>query len=303
MPSISRFKRGAMTLRDFAIRVSRRIDRYPRLPFAAILAMALVVLAVAIDRPSLVDSRVVEVPEMAETADEVDGWTWVEGEAAEAEYELLEWGASKVTVDGKARIIVAVVLRNPYDRGMYSGSLTIAHTREDGTDSVLEDLYLGGIPANSTMQIGQVLISGVEGVDVETLRVELESSMLEPERESLSEAELEDYFPVPDLPEVRITGMEPLLSPDGYRVEYEITYTEDHIGMDALSVVFRDEEGRLLGGMPVALDPFSDLLFWGASRSYPEGTSVQSLDLPASWIPEGADLDRIEIGSSLSPGG
>jgi hypothetical protein len=46
----------------------------------------------------------------------------------------------------------------------------------------------------------------------------------------------------------------------------------------------------------VSADPLAAHGSVGELRLVPEGESAQHFDLHASWIPAGADLDRIEVG-------
>jgi hypothetical protein len=274
------------------VRVARRAEPLPRLPFAVALTVAAVVLAVSVEWEPRPYDDIAEVTELPSAPDpEID---FSGGE--EVELLLLEYGFSTVEDElGAARVIVGAVVRNPFDTAIISpGALDVTVVGEDGTESTLEKLYPDRIPADVDMQLGFVLTGPAEELPVERLRLSTgEPSYLAPDPEGLSE-EAREFAVVAPHPEVELLSVEPLLSPEGCRLQYRVV--SDLARDIQLVVLFRDADGRLLGGLPAGQDPFSFDLGSAGWRTVKEGETLQEIDLHAAWIPEGADLDRIEIG-------
>ncbi|WP_335985933.1 hypothetical protein [Glycomyces sp. MUSA5-2] len=299
MPSTSWISAPARRLRGFASRIVRRTAPMPRLPFAVALAACAAALAVAVEWQPLPDDGIADVTELG-TAPAL-GPDFTAGR--QVEFEILEYGFSPVVDElGTPRVILGAVLRNPFDTAMLTpGSLDVWAVAADGTEDDLESFYPNPIPADTTVQLGFVLSAALFDTPIENLRVtSREPSFLAPDPEGLT-AEEQDWAFVEPLPEVAVVSVEPLLSPDGYRVHYRVVSAiEQEI---RVSIMFRDEDGALIGGLPAGQDPFSFDLGSAGWRSVGAGESVQELDLHASWIPEGADLDRIEIGPRTMGGG
>lgn len=297
MPSTRWISAPAGKVRRFAARLARRAEPLPRLPFAVALAVAAVVLAVSVEwepRPHDDIAEVTELPSASDPQVDFSG-------GAQGEFEVLESGFSAVEDElGDARVILGVVIRNPYDTAIISpGALDVVTVNEEGVQQVLEQFYPNPIPAGATVRLGFVLQGpippdGIRGLRVMTGR---EPSFLAPDPEELSE-EARAFAVVPPMPEVELLSVEPLLSPAGYRLRYRVV--SDQVLDIQLAVLFRDAEGRLLGGLPAGEDPFSFELGSAGWRTVRAGETLQEIDLHASWIPEGADIDRIEIGPRAS---
>ncbi|MCC3762345.1 hypothetical protein K3N28_04595 [Glycomyces sp. TRM65418] len=286
-------RRGARAVREAVARAHLRADLLPRLPFGVAIAVAAVALVVALEHDPRTDENVVTVEELPSGPP-----TLYEGEyfEEEAELELLEYGFSKVTdAHGRERILAAAVVRNPHDAQLLPGGLSIHTETASGYPRTLEDIYIGIMAPESTAAVGYVVLADVDGIEPEDLQLKaLDSTMLYPN----VSWETEEVFAPNPLPEVEFVRTEPLTSPDGYRVHFRTESAAAAVDMH-LSVLFRDGEGRLLGGMPATSDPMSiESGIGGAYRAVPAGESFQHFDLHASWIPDGADLDRIEIGPS-----
>ncbi|MQM27674.1 hypothetical protein [Glycomyces albidus] len=292
MPSTRWISAPAGKVRRFAARLARRAEPLPRLPFAVALAVAAVVLAVSVEwepRPYDDIAEVTELPSALDPEIDFSG-------GAQVEFEILEYGFGTVEDElGAARVIVGAVIRNPFDTAIISpGGLDITVVKDDGVESTLEKFYPNPIPAGTTMRLGFVITAPTEGVPLERLRLSTsDPSFLAPDPEGLSEAE-RAYAVVPPMPDVELLSVEPLLSPEGYRLQYRVV--SDQAQGILLTVLFRDAEGRLLGGLPAGEDPFSFELGSAGWRTVEEGETLQELDLHAAWIPEGADLDSVEIG-------
>ncbi|MFB9660731.1 hypothetical protein ACFQS3_16750 [Glycomyces mayteni] len=292
MPKTRWISAPARGLRRLAARVVHRTAPMPRLPFAVALAACAAALAVSLEWQPLPDDGVADVSELGTAPALAPDFT----SGPQVEFEILEYGFSPVVDElGTPRVILGAVLRNPYDTAMVTpGSLDVWALAADGTEDDLESFYPNPIPADTTVQLGFVLSAALFDTPVERLRVtSREPSFLAPEPADLT-PEQRDWVFVEPLPELSVLAVDPLLSPDGYRVHYSVTSAvEQEI---RISIMFRDEEGTLIGGLPAGQDPFSFDLGSAGWRTVAAGESVQELDLHASWIPEGADLDRIEIG-------
>jgi hypothetical protein len=296
MPVNRLFRSGARAVRDVVTRAHLRADLLPRLPFVVPIVIASVLLVVAVEHDPETDAATVTVDELPSGPP-----TFYEGEypqdgEEEVALEILEYGFSKVVAaDGRERIIAALVVRNPYDADLLPGTMSIRTETEGGYPVPIEDVYVGMLPPESTAKLGYVLYSDAEDIDPDELKlVETSPSMLYSDIDLEAGAE-ERYVPDP-FPEVEFTGLEPLTSPDGYRVHYR-TETAASLNNAMISVLFRDGEGRLLGGLPTAGDPMSEEN-QGVYRLLPEGEATHHFDMHEAWIPEGADLDQIEIGPS-----
>jgi hypothetical protein len=294
MPTNRLIRSGPRVMRDVVTRAHLRADLLPRLPFAVAIVVAVVLMIVAIEHDPETDAATVAVEELPSGPP-----TYYEGEyfEEEADFEILEHGFGKVTdPDGRERVIVALIVRNPNDTELMPGGLLVHTETPAGYPITLEEIYLGLIPPESTAKVGYVLYADVEDIEVEDLKLKtLEPSMVYGGSELETNSE-EVYLPDP-LPEVEFLRSEPLTSPDGYRVHFR-TRSPKAVADTQLSVLFRDGEGRLIGGLPASGEPLSDEGSIGGYRVVPEGESLQHFDLHESWIPEGADLDRIEVGPS-----
>jgi hypothetical protein len=281
MPTNRMIRGGARVVRDLVTRAHLRADLLPRLPFVVAIVVAAVAMVVAIEYDPETDAATVAVDELPSGPP-----TFYEGEYVEeeAELEILEYGFSKITdPNGRERLLVAVIARNPHDAELSPGQLAIRTETEEGGPDHLEDMFLGTIPPESTVQVGYVTYRNVDGIDVADLKVAaVEPSFIYPDVRWMSE-DGDVYAPTP-LPEVELAGIEPLTSPDGYRVHFRTESSVD-AGGTRFSVLFRDGDGRLIGGLPVSADPLAAHGSVGELRLVPEGESAQHFDLHASWIP------------------
>jgi hypothetical protein len=292
MPSNRLPRRLAGALRDIATHAHMRAELLPRLPFVVALVVALVALVAAIEHRPKTDARTVAVEEQtsADPEEFTDEPAFTE---EQVELEIVESGFSKVTVADQEYVLAAVVVDNPHDGELAPGGLSIFTETERGYPINLDTMFIGWVPPHSTAVVGYVMSVGLAGVDVENLSIkETEPSMLYPSN-YLDDVVGGDSYEVDMLPSFEFTGLQPLASPDGYRVRFRADAPAE---TDAqISVLFRDSEGKLLGGLP-ADTGFDD--YTGAIRTFPAGESEQYIDVTEEWIPEGADLDRIEVGPS-----
>lgn len=294
MPSTKRIRSGARALRRALDRAHRRAEPLPRLPFVVAFAMALMTLLVALEfRPPSEE----DVAEVEERPSYHDGYGYEDGfSTEEVEFEIVEYGVSRVVVQDLPRIIVALVVRNPYDKTMSPGAVSLTAETDEGQPIRIEDFYLGMIPPQTTMGVAFVASAG-SVLPAETLRLENSepSYLYEPPPEGE-----EDVFNPPSVvPEATLLETEPLLSPDGYRLRYRLDSPE---AVDVqVSILFRDGEGRLLGGVPAAPEPFDRFHGGWVSNRFAagEGETLRHVDVLREWMPEGADPDRFEIGPSV----
>ncbi|SDK70881.1 hypothetical protein SAMN05216298_1284 [Glycomyces sambucus] len=285
--------------RRLAARAAHRLEPLPRLPFAVALAAAAVVLAVSVEWQPRPYDDIAEVSELPTAAQ--DWFDFTSG--PQVEFQITEYGFSTVVDElGFERVILGAVVRNPFDTAIISpGSIDIVAMRDGAPATALESFYPNPIPADTSVTVGHVLSSTQLDLDPADLRLETrEPSFLSPDPAELGPDEL-DYGVVDPLPEITVLSVEPLLSPEGYRLHYRVV--SDATREIRLAVLFRDAAGALIGGLPAAEDPFSFELGSAGWRTVMEGETVQELDLHASWIPEGADLGRTEIGPRSLGGG
>ncbi|MFG3339102.1 hypothetical protein [Glycomyces sp. NPDC048151] len=291
MPSNRWLKRPASALRDLVIHAHMRADMLPRLPFVIALVVSAVALVVAVEHRSAADARLASVEELPSGRPEeyTDDVAFVE---EEVELEIVETGFSKVVDrDGDESIIVAVVVRNPHDGELIPGSLAIQTETERGYPVDLDTMYIGSLPPFATAMVGYVMTGNVDAVDPADLTLRpTDPSMLYPS-EYWDDLESGLQYEIDPLPTFTYTGIQPLVSPDGYRLHFTAETVDETDSQ--IAVLFRDGEGTLLGGVPADADLAS-----GGFRTLPAGESRQFVDVTAEWIPEGADLDRIEIGPS-----
>lgn len=291
MPSNRLIRRSARVLRDLTTRAHLRADLLPRLPFVIAVVVSAVALVVAIEHPPGTDEQVATVEELP------SGPPTYSDDAAffeeVVELDIVEQGFSKITdAEGEEWILAAVVVRNPHDGELLPGGLSIQAETERGYLVNLDTMYLGSIPPRSTAAIGYMMDLNLDEVEAEDLVLEpTEPAMLYPE--DAWEVDVESLT-IPDpLPHFELVETEPLASPDGYRVHFRAE--TEAVTEAQISVLFRDGEGRLIGGLPANSDV--DVVS-GGYRTMPAGESMQYVDVLAKWIPERADLDRIEIGPS-----
>jgi hypothetical protein len=269
-----------------------RADLLPRMPFVIAIVVSAVALVVAIEHRPGTDEAVVSVEELP------SGPPTYSDDAAffeeEAELEIVEYGFSTITdAGGEQWILAAVIVRNPHDGELLPGGLSVQAETERGYPVNIDTMYLGSLPPRSTAGVGYVLPFDRRAHAPEDLLLEqIDPAMLYPEGAWEVEGD-SATIPLDPLPQFEFTEAEPLVSPDGYRVHFRAE-TADVTDVQ-VSVLFRDAEGRLLGGLPANSDFDIDT---GAYRTLPAGESTQYVDVLADWIPEGADLDRIEIGPS-----
>ncbi|RRR97304.1 hypothetical protein [Glycomyces terrestris] len=292
MPSTRWISAPAGKARRLAARLARRAEPLPRLPFAVALAAAAAVLAVSVEWEPRPPDDIADVSELPSAPE--DGIDFTAG--SQVEFRILEYGFSVVVDElDQRRIILGAVVYNPFATAMVSpGSLDIVSLREDGTAAYVESFYPDPIPPDTAVQVGYVLSESMAEVPLDSLRLETqEPSFLAPDPAELS-PELREFAAVQPLPRIELLSVQPLVSPDGYRIHYRVV--SETARTVQLAVLFRDAAGELIGGLPAGEDPFAFELGAAGWRTVQAGETVQEIDLHETWIPEGADLDRIEIG-------
>jgi hypothetical protein len=295
MPSNRLIRRSARLLRDAATRANLRAELLPRLPFVIALVVSAVALVAAVEHRPKADAAVTVVDELPSGPPTYTDDAEFYGE--EVELEILEYGFSRITdASGEEWTLVAVIVRNPYDGELIPGGLSIQSETERGYPLVLDQMYIGSIPPRSTAAVGYVSAVEMQEIPLEDLSLATaDPSILYPE-EAWETDEDSMAIPMEPLPQFTLAGTEPLASPDGYRVHFVSAAPE--VTDVQISVLFRDGDGRLIGGLPVDSDPFGYDAGASAFRTLPAGESDQHFDLLEPWIPEEADLDRIEVGPS-----
>ncbi|THV43603.1 hypothetical protein [Glycomyces buryatensis] len=291
MPPIRRVAAGVRALPRLALQWHHIAEMWPRLPFVVAVVVSLVLLGAAVGPGSDLDERVSPVDEI-DMSDESVRHTNSYSETP-GELEIAEVGFGTVTdSDGGTHVSVGAVLRNPNDKELLPGVLTVNGPGEDGATVKLGELYLDYIPAGSEMPVGAVLEGSAAGVDLDELQLVAEQSFL------VDHGGADVGYEWPGPPEIEVVGVEPLFVPEGSRVEFRVTMPADDEPMVdvRVGVIFRDAQGRIVGGMPAVGDPFSPSDWLSNYLLVPSGTSTQFLELPAGLVPDGADLDRIEIG-------
>ncbi len=292
----------AHSLRGFAVRVHDRTDHLPRLPFGIAVGTAVLMLLVAIETGPDHDASVTEVEELALSG---DGATHVNESAAmvPASLEVVEYGfGAVVDHQGGERLSLGAVVRNPHGAMVVSSDLTVMGTDEQGAPYRVEQVYLDVIPPEASVPVGYVLLERPGRIDVDSLYLTVENAQMWLPPEGAAEADpyasgMEGYRE----PRIEMVDIEPLFSPEGYRITYQIEATEelDYLETVKITLVFRDGGGVIVGGMPGWGDPFGGGAGMGGYRSIPPGVSFQYVDLPLAYIPEGADLNRSEIGPGV----
>lgn len=292
----------AHSLRGFAVRVHDRTDHLPRLPFGIAVGTAVLMLLVAIETGPDHDASVTEVEELALLEDWAmygDGYTAM----VPASLEVVEYGfGAVVDHQGGERLSLGAVVRNPHEALVMQSNLTVMGVDEHGALYKVEQVYLDMIPAETSVPVGYVLLEQPDRVDVDSLRLVVEDAqMWLPSEES---ADVDPYAlstGVYRRPQIAIVDIEPLFSPEGYRITYQIEATEelDYLETVKITLVFRDGGGVIVGGMPGWGDPFGGGAGMGGYRSIPPGVSFQYVDLPLAYIPDGADLNKSEIGPGV----
>lgn len=284
MPRFARFTAA----RDLVSKARRRTDHMPRLPFLIALAVSAVLLAAAVESLSGIDERTTEVEESPTAAVEEVWYSEVDG----VELELLEHGFGVIDdPDGGQRISLGAIIRNPSDAEVLVDSMLLSGLRHDG-ETTGHEFFLGVIPPRAEVTVGLVLPIRAELVDLGSLELEFG------EVTSFEYAPEQAGGPEPATPpEFTMLGIEPTVAPEGHRLNYEITVTGEHdYPYYSVNLIFRDEEGDVVGGLPGTADPFTYAEGSFQSRRFPVGTSVQYIDLPVGHVPDGADLSRTEIG-------
>jgi catechol 2,3-dioxygenase-like lactoylglutathione lyase family enzyme len=291
------------TVNRSAARLRRRIDAWPRLPFVLAAAAGLLVLLGAVDwRPTAADlvREVDELPGLDRYGDD-SRFTETEMEGA---VDIVEYGFGIVTGrDGDERMTLAVRLANPDDLGSLEGTLGVHARNEDGTTEQLSEFDIGWIGAGSETRL-TVLFPQRQ---LDPAAVAGRELVLEPERLRLFRTEHHDQelidalagYVEPEPPTIDITGIEELHSPPGLRLVCRIEFAGEGQSTWPVYVFFRDADGHPVGGLPFhRYDRYRALL--GTDHlSYltvPSGSSVRYLEFAYDEIPDGADLDMIDIG-------
>lgn len=292
----------AHSLRGFAVRVHDRTDRLPRLPFVLALAVAVLTLLVVIETGPDHDTSVTEVEELSLSKDGPE-YAGDPAVAAPASLEIVEYGfGAVVDHQGGERLSLGAIIRNPHRAMVISSDLTVMGTDEQGAPYRVEQVYLDVIPPEASVPVGYVLLERPGRIDVDSLYLTVENAQMWLPPEGAAEADpyasgMEGYRE----PRIEMVDIEPLFSPEGYRISYQIeaAWEPDYLETVKITLVFRDGEGAIVGGMPGWGDPFGGGASMGGYRSIPPGVSLQYVDLPLAYIPEGADLNRSEIGPGV----
>lgn len=297
---------NANPLRGFTARVHRRTEHLPRLPFGVALGAAILLLVVAIETGPDPDAAVTEVDELS-LLDRNGEFQSRESEysTVPASLEIVEFGFGRVTdPQGVERLGLGAVIRNPQDSIVMPSTLAVTGTDEDGTTFTLERVYLDFIPAGASVPVGYILLEQAGDIDESTLGLVTEDVyMWDPPAGTSSAGS--NLYSIEERSrgraEIDMVDVEPLFSPEGYRITYRVEAAEDFGYQETLkiAIVFRDGDGAIVGGMPGWGDPFGAVGDMVGYRSVPPGVSIQYLDLPLEYIPEGADLNRIEIGPGV----
>ncbi|HEU5126937.1 MAG TPA: hypothetical protein VFU12_03020 [Glycomyces sp.] len=292
----------AHSLRGFAVRVHDRTDHLPRLPFGIAVGTAVLMLLVAIETGPDHDRSVTEVEELALSG---DGATHVNEPAAmvPASLEIVEYGfGAVVDHQGGERLSLGAVIRNPHEALVMQSNLTVVGVDEHGRPYTVEQVYLDMIPPDTSVPVGYVLLERPERVDVDSLHLVVENAHMWSPPEESADADLYALSTgAYRKPRIDIVDIEPLFSPEGYRITYQVEATEelDYLETVKITLVFRDGAGAIVGGMPGWGDPFGGGAGMGGYRSVPPGVSFQYVDLPLAYIPDGADLNKSEIGPGV----
>ncbi|WP_100447187.1 hypothetical protein [Glycomyces xiaoerkulensis] len=156
----------------------------------------------------------------------------------------------------------------------------------ENNEALLEEFSVPWIQPGEEVYLGSVFPIPA-AADVAALRLEIDEAR-HPDSIMLS-----PFEPGP-APELNVTDITPLFAPAGTRIEFEAEMPPEEYRWTA-AVLFRDDTGDIVGGMTAAERPT-----WTDDRSapLPGGHSVHHLYLPEYAIPDGADLDRVEVGPS-----
>lgn len=286
----------ARRLRGLALRVHRRTEPLPQLPFGIAVGVAILLLLIAIDTGPRPDTTVSDVDEVS-FSDEGRHDVY---DTEPAELEIVEFGfGSVVDPQGQERLSLGAIVRNPHGTVVMPSTLAVMSTEEDGTPFTLEQIYLEHIPAASSVSVGYVLLQPADGIDEDTLDLVAENTQRWAPSDTAAESPPFDWGAW--MSQAAVVDIEPMFSPEGYRISYRVEARERPEQLEAvrIAIVFRDGGGTIVGGLPGWGDPFDDPGGVPGFRPLPPGGSLQYLDLPAASIPEGADLNQLEIGPGV----
>lgn len=292
----------AHSLRGHALRVHRRTESLPRLPFGIALGVSVLLLLMAIETSPITNTTVAEIDELThsnEVMQSEDAYA-----TTPATLDIVEFGFGKVMDQhGAERLSLGAVIRNPHDALIVPSTLTVTAVDGQGTPFTVEQIYLNPIPAESSVALGYVLLTRPEGINESTLNIKVaDAQMWAPPEDRPTDVY---WYPLHGqgqrYPQIHVVDIHPLFSPEGYRVVYQVQAHEvrDYPETVKIAIVFRDGQGRIIGGMPGWEDPSKDFLTTPGHRTIPPGVSLQYLDLPLSYLPEAADLNRIQIGVGI----
>lgn len=285
-----RFARFTVAARALASKARRRADRLPRLPFLLALGVSAVLLAAAVESLSGIDERTTEVDESSTATIQEFMGTEVEG----VELELVEYGFGSIEDPlGGHRISLGAVVRNPTGAEVFVESMRLSGQGRDGEATEYE-FFVGRVAPGAELTVGYVLPMRSESVYIGSLELEIGRVTA---FEFESEPNGEPGYEAPPPPVITVLGIEPTVAPEGHRLNYEITVhgAEEYV-YHSVNLIFRDERGDIVGGVPASGDPFDYAEGAFNSRRFPVGTSVQYVDLPADRLPAEADLSRTEVG-------
>lgn len=274
---------GPASPRLRAERLTERVEALPRPPFTVAAAAAVALLLAALAAASDPGRVATGLAMFGEAAGETIGETV--GEVA-----ILEYGFGLVEWHGRERLTVGAVVHNPHPTA--SAAVSFEITAALG-EPALERFRISLPPGEAL--VGRMLTD----VAADRADDELALVLVSAPFEAPSEAEPSGHLPS----RFTVLATEPLISPHGHRIVYQVDSELDRAESTRPDVVFRDAEGRIVGGVGgrdhVAEGPDS-----GNMIEVPPGVSTHHFHLRSEEIPEGADLSKTEIGpGGLIPGG
>lgn len=261
-----------------------RVDRMPKVPFIAVVAAASVLAVAAWATAPDGESDIEAVEEGTYPATTDAPSDVAPDEAAEAE--LIEYGFGALAVDGEDRFGLGAVLRNPHPELPVNVLMEAEAIDQQGEVVTVEQFRITVLAPDTEILIGRLL----DG----------DANEWEARRYELSVNEVSFQFDVqapPDRPEIQFSllEVERTVEPEGRRLVYRAESDLDRYSAVRTSVVFRDSSGQIVGGLLGSDRPRSGYEE-SAWTEVPPGVSTRHFYLESSEIPEGADLDRTQLG-------
>lgn len=269
-------------------RLLARVDRMPKAPFIAAVAAAAVLAVAAWATAPDGESDVEAVEEVTYQA-ATDAPSDVDPEEA-AEAELIEYGFGALAVDGEDRFGLGAVLRNPHPELPVNVLLEAEAIDLQGQAVTVDRFRITVIAPDTEVVIGRIL----DG----------DADEWEAPRYELSVDEVSFRFDVqvpPDRPQIQFSllEVEKTVEPEGRRLVYRAESDLNRNSSVRTSVVFRDSSGRIVGGL-FGTDRPGDGSEENPWTGVPPGESVRHFYLESGEVPEGADLDRTQLGPAGS---